>query len=65
MVFVCLSVGLARIQVVLQKALQSASLREVKRDVKALLVTRYKKSGFKPPELLSTDECCLDKALDG
>jgi len=51
------------VQVVLQKALQSASLREVKRDVKALFVTRYRGGGFKLPVLLSTDECCSDKAL--
>ncbi|CAM9602160.1 unnamed protein product, partial [Hapterophycus canaliculatus] len=46
-----------------QAALQSASLREIKQDIKALFVTRYKGSGFELPELLSTDECCLDKAL--
>ncbi len=52
-----------RTQVVCQKALGSASLREVKPDLKALFVTRYKGGGFQLPELLSTDECCTDKAL--
>lgn len=47
----------------MQKALQSASLREVKQDVKAPFVMRYKGGGFKLPEFLSTDECCSDKAL--
>lgn len=46
-----------------QKALQSASLREIKRDVKALLVTPYKGGGFKPIRLLFTDECCIDRVL--
>lgn len=54
---------MARVQVVLQKAMQSGSLREVKQDIKALFVTRYKGSGFKLPELLTTDECCQDKTL--
>ncbi|CAB1110632.1 unnamed protein product [Ectocarpus sp. CCAP 1310/34] len=52
-----------QIVVVLQKALQSGSLRELKQDLKALFVTRYKGGGFKLPRLVSTDECCNDKAL--
>lgn len=51
------------IQVVFQKALQSTSLREVKAEVKALFVTRYKGRGFKLPTALYTDMCCEDRAL--
>lgn len=48
---------------IFQKALQSASLREVKTYVKALFVTRYKGRGFKLPTVLYTDICCEDRAL--
>eukprot|EP00903_Cladosiphon_okamuranus_P019959 g18342.t1 len=50
-------------QVVFQKALQSASLREIKTDVKTLFATRYKGRGFKLPTVLYTDMCCEDRAL--
>ena len=51
------------LQVVFQKALRSASLRELKADVKQLFATRYTGRGFQLPTVLYTDMCCEDKAL--
>lgn len=48
---------------VLQKALLSASLREIKEDLKALFLVRFKGSGFKLPRILYTDMCCDDREL--
>ena len=46
-----------------QKALQSASLRELKADVKLLFATRYTGKGFQLPTVLYNDMCCEDRAL--
>ena len=50
-------------QVVFQKALQSASLREIKVDLKVLFIARYKGRGFKLPQVVYKDMCCYDCAL--
>lgn len=55
--------GRAVAQVVYQKALQSASLREIKEDLKVLFLIRYEGSGFKLPRVIYTDMCCEDRAL--
>eukprot|EP00904_Undaria_pinnatifida_P000542 jgi/Undpi1/10489/HiC_scaffold_29.g12939.m1 len=50
-------------QVVFQKASRSASLRELKADVKLLFATRYTRRRFQLPTVLYTDMCCEDREL--
>ena len=48
---------------VLQKGLRGASLREIKEDIKVLLLIRYKGRGFKLPRLVYSDMCCNDREV--
>ena len=48
---------------VLQKGLRGASLREIKEDIKVLLLIRYKERGFKLPRLVYLDTCCNDREV--
>ena len=45
----------------MQKDLREASLRELKEDIKVLLLIRYKGRSFKLPRLLYSDMCCNDR----
>ena len=52
------------LQVVLQKGLRGASLREINEDIKVLLLIRYKGRGFKlRPRLVYSDMCCNDREI--
>ena len=51
------------LQMILQKGLRGASLREIKEDIKVLLLIRYKGHGFKLPRLVYLNTCCNDREV--
>ncbi|CAN0562550.1 unnamed protein product, partial [Ectocarpus sp. 12 AP-2014] len=49
--------------VVFQKAMKTASVHELKSDLKNLFINRYLGHGFKLPVLLFSDVCCEDRGM--
>ncbi|CAM9861512.1 unnamed protein product, partial [Ectocarpus fasciculatus] len=49
--------------VVFQKAMKTASVHDLKSDLKNLFINRYIGHGFKLPVLLFSDDCCEDRAM--
>ncbi|CAM9744377.1 unnamed protein product, partial [Hapterophycus canaliculatus] len=49
--------------VVFQKGMRTASVHDLKSDLKNLFINRYRGHGFKLPVIFFSDECCEDRAM--